>query len=320
MHTLAQGHDPGEAKKATRAKANATAVNTVEYVCENFLAREGPKLRTRDHRQQLLRRLVYPRIGSKPINALSRSEINHMLDRIEDTSGARSADMALQYLRRAANWHSVRDDNFRSPFVRGMNRYDTAANARSRVLNDDEIRLIWNTKAGGAFAALVQFLLLTAARRSEAAGLQWYEIDDAGIWTLPAARNKNKTELARPLSKKALAVVNAQPRLGPFVFTVSGRRPISFGRCKREFTKRCGVSDWRLHDLRRTARTLLSRAGVSVDIAERALGHTIGGVRGIYDRHRYESEMRHAFEALAAQIDRIINPRAGVVTPLQGRR
>jgi integrase len=55
---------------------------------------------------------------------------------------------------------------------------------------------------------------------------------------------------------------------------------------------------WRFHDLRRTARSLMSRTGVNPDIAERCLGHVIGGRRGIYDRHPYMEEMRHAFERL----------------------
>jgi hypothetical protein len=63
----------------------------------------------------------------------------------------------------------------------------------------------------------------------------------------------------------------------------------------------------------------MSRAGVQSDIAERCLGHVIGGVRGIYDRHRYLEEMRHAYEALAAQIERIVNPQPNVVA-VRGRR
>jgi integrase len=67
------------------------------------------------------------------------------------------------------------------------------------------------------------------------------------------------------------------------------------------------------HDLRRTARSLMSRAGVNPDIAERCLGHVIGGVRGVYDRHQYIEEMHHAFEALASQIERIVHPVENVV-------
>ena len=65
-------------------------------------------------------------------------------------------------------------------------------------------------------------------------------------------------------------------------------------------------------------RSLMSRAGVNPDIAERCLGHVIGGVRGVYDRHQYIEEMRHAFEALASQIDRIANPPGDNVVALTG--
>ena len=81
---------------------------------------------------------------------------------------------------------------------------------------------------------------------------------------------------------------------------------------KGRLSSATGVRNWTLHDLRRTARSLLSRAGVASDHAERCLGHVIGGVRGIYDRHEYFEEKK-AFEALAAQIDMIIHPRDNVV-------
>jgi integrase len=164
----------------------------------------------------------------------------------------------------------------------------------------------------------VRFLLLTGCRRSEAAGLCWSEIKD-GLWNLPAARNKVKKDLERPLSQAALAIINAQsPIVGsPLVF----QNIRSFSLVKQNIDAASGITGWRLHDLRRSARTLLSRAGVNADVAERCLGHVIGGVRGVYDRHRYVREMRDAFEALAGVIDGIIHPRANV-TPMvrKGRR
>ena len=65
---------------------------------------------------------------------------------------------------------------------------------------------------------------------------------------------------------------------------------------------------YRLHDLRRSARTWMSKAGVPSDHAERVLGHVIGGVRGIYDRHAYFDEKKLALEKLAAQITAIVDP------------
>lgn len=213
MYAVQKGSDPREAKRSEKEKAAAAAANTVESVCENFLKREGAKLRTLRPRQRLLQRSVYPRIGHIQINALTRSQVNNMMDQIEDTSGTRSADLALQYLRRAANWYAVRDDNFRSPFVSGMARYSTTENRRTRVLNDDELVQLWQSTADGdTFDCLIRFLLLTGARRQEAAALTWDEIR-GDVWTLPASRNKNKVDLARPLSRTALAKSRPNPAL-----------------------------------------------------------------------------------------------------------
>ena len=126
----------------------------------------------------------------------------------------------------------------------------------------------------------------------------------------------------RPLSGAALAIVDAQPRIddSPFVFTTSGEASVDLdGNAARKFIKRIGIDGWHIHDLRRTSRTLLSRAKIDSDIAERCLGHALPGVRGVYDRHKYQAEMAHAFEALAALVERIVDPPADIVTPMRGR-
>jgi integrase len=135
--------------------------------------------------------------------------------------------------------------------------------------------------------------------------MAWTELN--GEWTLPAARNKTKVDLLRPLSAEARAVLPARVGSCPFVFTTDGMNPISgFGKFKEAFDKACDVSGWTLHDLRRTARSLMSRAGVPTDHAERCLGHVMPGVRGVYDRYEYLEEKREAFDKLAALIGRIV--------------
>jgi integrase len=102
------------------------------------------------------------------------------------------------------------------------------------------------------------------------------------------------------------------------VFTYDGHKPISsFSRSQKVLKAKSGTSGWTIHDLRRTARSLMSRAGINADHAERCLAHTIGGVRGVYDRHEYDDEKREAFEKLAALIERVVNPPAGNVVPLR---
>ena len=72
------------------------------------------------------------------------------------------------------------------------------------------------------------------------------------------------------------------------------------------------IPNWTLHDLRRTAKTLMVRAGVRPDISERVLGHVIAGVEGTYDRHSYADEKRDALEKLAQIVERILNPSSKV--------
>jgi integrase len=237
-----------------------------------------------------------------------------LLDHVEDSSGAPAAHLALAALRRLMNWHATRDDEFSSPIVRGMGRMKPGETARSRILNDDELRALWKaTESPGVFPAFIRFLLLTACRRCEAARMHRDEIE-GDDWRLPAERNKTKQELVRPLSKAARKTLATLPRLSDFVFS-NGRVALSgFSKPKTALDKRCGVTGWTLHDLRRTARSLMSRAGVSSDIAERCLGHVIGGVRAVYDRHRYREEMLRAYEALAVQIDRVVNPQDNVAS------
>jgi integrase len=198
-----------------------------------------------------------------------------------------------------------------------MSRTSAKELARERVLTDDELRAIWKATGDDAFGSLVRFLLLTAARRSEAAEMPWGELDGT-TWTLPAPRNKVKVELLRPLSNAAMAIL--PPKHGAYVFGVDGEPITGFSSRKQYLDKVSGVSGWRLHDLRRTSRSLMSRAGVSSDHAERCLGHVIGGVRGTYDRHEYFAEKAHAYEALAAQIGRIINPSANVASLAERRK
>jgi integrase len=305
---IAAGTDPA------LARASAAA-NTLAAICNDYLARDGAKLRTVDWSRGVLARLVYPTLGSHPISEIRRTDIVALLDKIEDANGAVMADRTLAIVRRVMNWHAARSDDFRSPIVRGMARSDGAS--RERILTDDELRALWHS-AEGTFGALVRFLLLTAARRSEAAEMEWSEVVGTD-WLLPAARNKTGQELLRPLSSAAQAILAAQPR-GEWVFSITGRRPLTgIVPLKAAIDATSGVSGWTVHDLRRTARSLMSRAGVPTDHAERALGHVIGGVRGVYDRHAYRDEKARAFEALAALVARIVDPTPNVVA-LRGER
>jgi integrase len=308
---VARGGDPlGDKRKAAKA-----ATTTLKTVAEDYLRREGNKLRTRRQREFNLERLVFPALGSRQIDTIKRSEIVRLLDCIEDGSGPHMAQKVLSHLSRIFTWHASRDDDFLSPIRRGMARTKMREHARDRILSDDELRAVW--KAAEAFPApygpLVRFVLLTATRRAEAACMARGELfgDD---WIIPASRMKAKVEHVIPLSRAAKAVLRELPVQGSFVFSLDGGRPTcNFAAYKARLDTISGVAGWRLHDLRRTARSLMSRAGVAPDVAERCLAHALGGVRGTYDRHSFHSEKAHAFEALASLIERTVNPTDNVV-------
>jgi len=305
-----------EAKAAVAAghSPSVSATETLQDICELYMAREGAKLRTTKWRKGVLDRHVYPTLGARPIAEIRRNEIVRLLDRVEESSGSTMATQTLAIIRKIMNWHATRSDDFLSPIVRGMARTQRSEQARERILTDDELRRIWAANYG-VFGSFVRFLLLTAARRNEVAGMTWAEIDGSD-WTLPARRNKTGVDLVRPLSRAAQAILAALPKAGEFVWSTNGgAAPIGgFSQFKRRFDAASGTDGWALHDLRRTARSLMSRAGVPADHAERCLGHVIGGVRGVYDRHEYHAEKRQAFEALAALIERIVSgSQAGVV-------
>jgi integrase len=309
---VAKGHDPLE----QRRRLQRAEKNTLEAICREFLIRQAGKLRSIDQVRRVLEHRIFGKtLGRMQIEQIRRSDIVRLLDDIERDGGPVAADRCLAFVRRILNWHATRSDDFRSPIVRGMARTKPQERARDRILSDDELRAVWRATGGatGAFGPFVRFLLLTGARRQEGARMRWEEIDGED-WILPAARNKVKRELVRPLSEAARGVLAGLPRLGHFVFTLDGRGPLSgMDAPKRRLQEASGTTGWALHDLRRTARSLMSRAGVPDRHAEETLGHVAGGIRGTYDRHRYYEEKKRAYDALAAQIKLILDPRPNIV-------
>lgn len=291
--------------------------DTVAAVTANWFKRHVEKngLRTAAEIRRMLDVHVLPRWRDRIFVELKRRDIAALLDAIEDDRGAPVADAVLTVLRSIATWQAARDDNYTPPFVRGMRRISKAAQRRSRILTDDEIRKVWKAAGdAGQFGAGVRFLLLTGQRRDKAITLRWEDIDDNDTWKIRTEAREKSNAGSLQLPQAARDIVAAQPRFAgePIIF---GRSLRSF-RWKRNFDKQCGVTDWVIHDLRRTARSLLSRAGVSTEVAERVLGHAVTGVRGTYDRHDYEKEKADALRKLAALIERIVDPPAENVLAL----
>jgi integrase len=282
----------------------------------NHVDRNG--LRTAGEIRRIINRYILPVWRKKPFVDIRRSDVALLLDKIGRENGQRTADTTLTVLRSVAGWLQERLDDYHSPFSKIKKRAQNGA--RARVLDDDELRRVWHAADGaGAFGGLVKLLLLTGQRLSKVREVRWADIDAGGVWHVPSEVREKGNIGSVQLPQAALAIIAAQPRYAGSDYVFAGRddKPFAIGQLKARLDKASGVTGWVLHDLRRSARSLMSRAGVQSEHAERVLGHSIGGVEGIYDRHRYDAEKAAALAKLAALIERIANPPGDNVVGLR---
>jgi integrase len=320
---VAARRDPAAELEAKQARSE----NTVDNVLDKFLAIYVPqkKLRSAAAIAGAFARYVRPALGGKVIYDLDRADITKMLDKIA-AEHPRMADVTLAYLRKAFNWQQTRDGKFKTPIVIGMARTTTKDYARDRILAPDELADIFRalgelelgTDAPACYPAFIKTLLLTACRRNEVALMSTAELGH-NTWVIPKARYKTKIDHLVPIIP---ALKNLLPKHSGdgFVFSSDGGKTAFSGFSKakealdekiaeiRKREKRKAMPEWRLHDLRRTARTMMAADGVADNIAERVLGHVITGVHGVYNRFDYYDEKVDALTKLAAHVERTVTP------------
>lgn len=315
-----------QAIKRVRAglPAEDAAPESFRYVSENYLKRhvEANGLRSRVEIERLLNAHLLPAWSDREFASIRRSDIAAVLDTVQDAHGARTADYVLAIVRQIANWYASRHDDYASPIARGMARTNPRARQRARILDDDELRIVWRAAAGaGTFGAIVLVLILTAQRREKVASMRWADVTLDGEWRIPAEEREKTTGGSLLLPAAAVAILREQPRFEgtPYVFAGrDGAHFNGFSKSKAAFDRAAPIAPWVLHDLRRTAKSLMARAGVRPDISERVLGHVIAGVEGVYDRHSYRDEKADALRRLAALVERIVSPPQGNVVALSG--
>jgi integrase len=301
--------------KAIRAGNDRAGPQTFAAVSEEWLKRhvDANELRSSVNIRSYLKAHILPAWGGREFEGVRRGDVAKLMDEVEDSSGPAAADMVLAIVSTICNWYATRNENYSSPIIRGMRRTKPKERARKRILSDDELRAIWKAaEANGTYGAFIRILLLTAQRREKVAQMRWDDLH-GNIWVIATEDREKGNAGELMLPQLALDIINAQPRFAdnPYVFGGRGSSPMHDGNRKQLFgAKLPAMPNWTLHDLRRTARSLMSRAGVNDNHAERVLGHVIGGVRGVYDRHSYLNEKAHALKALAALIETIVNPPA----------
>jgi integrase len=323
LEIAAEGKDPREIAKAERLAKVAARANTFANVVQRFVAVEGRRdLRTFDQVEWSLRKYALPRLGERPITEIRKSDAMRLYREVAEGHGARSAERACQHLVAVLNWFARETNDFACPIPRG--HVPAPSRKRHRVLSNIEIAALWRATEvepdrHNAFYPLMRLLLLTGRRRGELAGMTWGEIGPEGH-LLPASRNKTKQPLLSPLAPAAREIIEQQPKLGTLIFANGMTdRPLSdWDRLKRKLDVRmlailrerdpqATLDRWTIHDLRRSARTLMSKLRIPTEVAEHALGHVVGGIRSRYDLHEYYDEKREAYAALADEISRIVS-------------
>ena len=300
--------------------------DSFKAVAEKYLELHVLKngLRSQDEIERILSKFIYPVWENREFESIRRSDVAKLLDMVEVASGSHQADSVLGIVRGIMNWYTSRSDDYVVPIAPRMGRVDPEARERDRVLEDDEIRAVWPVaEANGVFGGIVRFALLTGQRRAKIAALRWEDVTVDGVWNIPTEKREKGNAGALVLPESALAVIKEQKRIAenPYVFAGRGGGHFKgFSAPKRAFDEKVGnlpKGPWTIHDLRRTARSLMARAGVRPEIAERVMGHAVKGVERVYDRHQYLDEKAEALRRLAGQIDTILNPPGENVVPLR---
>ncbi len=293
-------------------------------VAESWLLRHvrAKGLRSEREISRILRKHVYPVLQDRDFESIRRSDVTKLLDLVEDGSGPRQADTVLATLISIMRWHTKRSDDYAVPLVGGMRRTDPKRRKRARILDDGEIRRLWAAAdTSGPFGAFVKLALLTAQRRAKIASMKWADVTIDGTWNIPTEDREKGNGGALALPEVAVGIIRSQKRIGdnPYVFAGRGAGHFSgYGLLKRGIDEEARIAPWVIHDLRRTSRSLMARAGVKSFIAERVMGHILRGGEGTYDRHDYGPEKAAALAKLAGLIALILDPPAENVLTLHG--
>ena len=306
--------------EAPPPKADSFGKIAAEYLVRHVQAKG---LRSAPEIERVLNKYVMPHWRDREFREIRRSDAARLLDTVEDNHGKHQADHVLAHIRGVMRWFETRDDDYRCAVTGKMRRTDPKDRKRARVLSDDEIRTIWAAAAAnGKFGAILRLALLSAQRLDKIASMEWAHISVDGIWTIPIADREKGHGGNLQLPEMALAIVRKQKRVAgnPYIFPArrGGGHFTGYSAGKDRLAAKAGaLPRWTIHDQRRTARSLMSRAGVLPHVAERVMGHAIEGVEGVYDRHHYEQEKAAALDRLAGLIALILDPPAENVVSMR---
>ncbi len=330
LELLDQGIDPG-AKQVEENRADREAP-TVKSLADEFIERwSKPRKRTWQEDRRVLDKEVLPHWGRRKAKDIRRRDVIFLLDKIVQRGAPITANRALAIIRRMFNWAIEQDILETTPCLRV--RAPAPTHQRDRVLTTDELRTLWEAlgrdralhpgrKAregeqddlppnwpGRAIRLALKLAIVTAQRRGEIAGAQLSEFDlDTGWWTIPAERAKNGLAHRVPLSDLAAKIVGELIELAgedtdSLLPSPRGEGPVDAGALSRAayvVRGQIDIAHWTVHDLRRTAASLMTGSGISRLVVSKILNHVESSITAVYDRHSYDAEKRQALDAWAS--------------------
>ena len=291
----------------TDPRGKAVGTDSFSAEVDRYLERKRPAMKPRafEEVERHLRRHAEP-LGKLRVGAIDRRTIALRLAEIERASGPVARNRVRSSLSAFFGW-AVREGLIEINPVSGTGKAEEGE-SRERTLTDPELAEVWRSSGGGDFGDIVRLLILTGQRREEIGGLRWSEVDlERQVIVLPPARTKNRREHSIPLAPTALTILRARGRRGRELVFGLGRGGFSGWSDGKEGLPAL-KKEWRLHDLRRSVATGMAELGVLPHIIEAVLNHVSGhraGVAGIYNRARYEGEVRAALERWAVHVGRI---------------
>ena len=306
-----EGKDPAREKREHRTKI---VTDTFEDVVREYRLRHVDPLRSAYEINRIIDRELLSRWKTKSIHDIGRRDILAGLDEIVARGSPAAANYTFTVLRAMFNWAIGRGILEKSPCT-GLSK-PTLENSRSRILSDDELREVIFAARGTPrpYGAIVELLALLGQRRSEVAEMTWQEVDiEKKIWTIPVNRAKNSRSHFVHLAPRAVEIIQAQPKVSELVFpTPSGKPFMEYSKAKAQLDKDSGVTEWVLHDLRRTVVSGMASLGIAPHVADKVLNHqsgTISGIAAVYQRHEFLIERLAAMNLWDSHLSSLFGPK-----------
>jgi integrase len=311
---VADGKDPAAERAAQRT------AETFGELARMYLERHAKGMRSLSEQERIINTELLPAWENRKIADITRRDVQDLVDRIADRPAPVMANRVFSWARKMFNFAIDRELIEANPCARIKAPGGKEA-ARQRVLSDDEIQRFWmalEAETTSTAASVFKLQLLTAQRPGEVQAMCWSQLDlTAGWWTIPGIVAKNGQSHRVPLTKSAIAILESlKPTRDStndllFPSRVDQRKPTEhLKHAIKRVARRAGIVDVSRHDLRRTAATLMSGAGVSRFVVKRVLNHADKDITAVYDRHGYDAEKREAVERLARRARRL----AGIMT------